>query len=207
MIEDLRGPLAQEPITAKQFPPGFAGTLFTTTWQGLEIDGFEVPESADGIDFVTLNVQVPLKQRGIQLKFFGKAEKKADLQELMRKTLDGLKGETNWHPPNSFAALRGQSHYGKLLLVAALLLIVGGLTALWLISRATPKGSVLVIAAIVYAASYGFGEIRVREVVMLAGALRMLGFAGAILGIVDLIRGRKRRTDTSDLANGEIKVE
>jgi hypothetical protein len=79
------------------------------------------------------------------------------------------------------------------LLVVAILIVVGGLVALWFISRKVPKGVTLGIAAAIYFVGMTLASVRVREVVMLAGALKMLGFAGGILGIVDLLRNRGDR--------------
>ena len=62
---------------------------------------------------------------------------------------------------------------------------------LWLVSRRSPKGTVLVIAVVIYYLSWQIDDTRVREMHLLTGTMRMLGFAGGILGLVDLFRRRK----------------
>ena len=71
--------------------------------------------------------------------------------------------------------------------------VIAGLVVLWFVSRRTPKGTVLVIAVVLYFLSWQIDDIRVREIRLLSGTMRMLGFAGGILGIVDLFRNRKSR--------------
>jgi hypothetical protein len=50
---------------------------------------------------------------------------------------------------------------------------------------------VLGIAFLIYLVSWQIGGIRSREILAISGFVRMLGFAGMILGIVDLFRKRK----------------
>ena len=49
----------------------------------------------------------------------------------------------------------------------------------------------LALAVAIWAASWGFEGSRLREVLVLSGAFRFLGFAGGILGVIDLLRTRK----------------
>ncbi len=84
-------------------------------------------------------------------------------------------------------------NYGIILLAFAIMFVLGGLVVLWLVSRKASKGTVLAIAVGIYVAGLALASIRVREIMVLSGALKMLGFAGGILGIVDLVGKRKRR--------------
>ena len=194
-VEQQRGFIGRERLKPEDFPPGFPGTLFTTRWRGFELDAFRVPERLGDIATITYNVQIPLKRNAIQLKLFGPTDREPELKRLLGKVLDGLEGESNWTasatPPASVAS---DEKYGLILMGVAAVIVLGGLIALFLISKISPKGTVLAIAATIYVASWSLEGIRVREVLLVSGAMRMLGFAGGILGIVDLIRKRKPRT-------------
>lgn len=104
--------------------------------------------------------------------------------------------------PPAIGLLAAADQYGTLLLVLALLFDLVCLVFLWLVSRVTPKGTILAIAAGIYLVSFVLPDFRMRELVMLRGALRMLGFAGGILGLVDLLRKREPK----EAASGPSKI-
>lgn len=191
LIEKLGGVIGRERLKKQDLPPGFKGDLFVATWQGYEIDGFEVPEADNGINAITYNVQIPLKGEAIQIKLFGPADREENLRLLLRQILDSLEGESNWLSSAAPSTVAGRKHYGTVLLCLGMVGIVAGLVILWFVSRRTPKGTVLVIAAILYFVSWQIDDVRVREIRLLSGAIRMLGVAAGILGIVDLCRRRK----------------
>ncbi len=193
-IEQMRGTIGRERLKPEGLPPGFQGRMFTTRWQGFDVDAFELPEQLGEIKTITYNVQIPLKRAAIQVKLFGPADRKAELRALLAKTLGGLEGESNWIQsamPSSPVA--SSQNYGVILLAFAIMFVLGGLVVLWLVSRKASKGTVLAIAVGIYVAGLALASIRVREIMVLSGALKMLGFAGGILGIVDLVGKRKRR--------------
>lgn len=185
-IEKMRGTIGREHVKPEDLPPSFQGRSFVTSWQGFQIDGFEVPEQAGEIETVTYNVQIPLRRAAIQIKLFGPTAREAELKQLLTEILIGLKGESNW----SDSAVSGDDRR-LVLLSTAIGIIIGGLVALFLISKKTPKGTVLAIAAAIYVASWSFDGVRSRDMLLLRGSMRMLGFAGGILGIIDLVRKRK----------------
>jgi len=80
--------------------------------------------------------------------------------------------------------------WGSVFLGVAILAIVGGLVGFWYVSRVTPKGTVLAIAFGVYVVSWLIPSGNNRAVEGLVATLRLLGFAGGVLGIVDLVRKR-----------------
>ena len=193
-IEDMRDTIGRGRLKPEDLPPGFQGRLFTTQWNGFDVDAFEVPEQLGEIKTITYNVQIPLKPAAIQLKLFGPADRESELKTLLGQILAGLDGESNWiqSAAPSFPVTSSRN-YGFVLLAFAIVFILGGLAVLWLVSKKAPKGTVLAIAAGIYVAGLAIGGIRVREIVMLAGALKMLGFTGGILGVVDLLRKPKPR--------------
>jgi hypothetical protein len=52
---------------------------------------------------------------------------------------------------------------------------------------------VFAAAAVIYCLGLAMAGVRVREFLMLGGALKLLGFAGGILGVIDIVRKRKPR--------------
>ncbi len=194
-IEQMRSIIGRERLKPEHMPPGFQGRLSTTQWQGYVVDVITVPLQVGEIEIVIYKTQIPLKRRAIQVVLMGPADRESELQSLLAETLAGLKGESNWTPsaaPSSPAT--SSVHYGFILLAFAVVLVLGGLAVLWLVSRKVPKGVVLGIAAGIYVAGLSLAGIRLREIIMLSGALKMLGFTGGILGIVDLVRKRKPRS-------------
>lgn len=193
MIQKLNGYIRQERITEEHLPEGFAGKMIDAQWQGFEVDAFEVPEVMNGVDVLTYNVQIPLKTNGIQVMLFGPADRADELKSLLPPILKGLKGETNWSHLPLPSKFLDEDTYSNLLLVSAIVFVGLGLLAFFYLSGRTPKGTVLVLSIGLYIASWQFEEIKVREVLILSGMMRMLGFAGVILGVIDLFRKRKTK--------------
>lgn len=194
LIEKLGGVIGRERLKKQDMPPGFKGELFVTTWQGLDLDGFEVPENVNGIDAITYNVQIPLKSEAIQVKLFGPADREQTLKALLRQILDNLNGESNWLLSAAPSTAAESENYGTFILCLGIGVVVVGLVILWLVSRRTPKGTVLVIAVVLYFLSWQIDDIRVREIRLLSGTMRILGVGAGILGIIDLFRNRKPKT-------------
>ena len=204
LVEKLGGVIGRERLKTQDMPPGFTGKLFVTTWQGFEIDGFEVPETVNGLDVITYHVQIPLRGEAIQVKLFGPVDREETLKPLLREILDGLDGKSNWLSSSAPSTVAESENYGTVLLCLGISGIVAGLVALWFVSRRTPRGTVLVISAVLYFVSWQIDDIRVREIRLLRGSMRMLGVAAGILGIVDLCRKRKpkpgiEQTDAPEL--------
>jgi len=199
MIEKMGGRLGRERLTRQNMPPGFSGDLLVVKWREFDVNGLEVPEIANGIEAVTYNVQIPLKGEAVQVKLFGPADRKEELRSLLSRILNGLKGESNWLSSASPPSIADSDNYRTVLLCLAIVGVVIGLVALWFVSRCCPKGTVLGIAAILYIASWQMDDSNVREVRLLVGVMRMLGFAGLILGVIDMLRKRKPK-ETADIS-------
>lgn len=197
LIEKMGGFMGRQRVTREHLPDGFVGEMFDTTWQGFDVQGVAVHETGNGLEGITYNVQIPLKDEAIQVKLLIPAERKDELKPLLRPILDGLHGESNW----SSAAQPGiasSDSYGTILLAVMIGCVLIGLVILWFISRVSPKGTIFLIAVILYLMSWQFGELEGREVRMLEGGMRMLGFAGGILGLIDLLRKRRSASDQAN---------
>lgn len=69
----------------------------------------------------------------------------------------------------------------------------------WYLSRVAPKGTVLAVAAGIYVVSWLINPGNSRELHGLVGFLRLLGFVGGVLGVIDLVK--KRPPTQSDNAD------
>jgi hypothetical protein len=191
-IERMRGTIGREHLKREQMPWGFQGRLFTMHWQGFEVDAIEVSERLGDVKYLTYNVQIPLKKEAIQIKLGGPAEQKTEMLKWMEESLDGLRGESNWLPSALPASgLSNSEIYPTILFAIAGVVWLGGFIALYFISRWTPKGTILAISVVIWCLSWAAEGVRIREVIVMMGVVRLLGTAGVILGIVDLIRKRK----------------
>jgi len=201
LIERMRGRIPNERIDPKKLPPGFQGSVFTMKWENYLVDAIEVPEALNDTPTITFNVQIPLKKEAIQIKMFGAKERRKELLTLLEGVVSGLKGETNWvYQQPSYREGRA---YGYVLLTIAIVAILLILVGMWVISRKAPRGSLLILALLLYAVGWLLKGIRVREVSLVSGVLQMAGFMGILLGIFDAIR--KRRTGGSETPRGEMQ--
>lgn len=201
-IEKLGGVIGKEHLKKEQMPASFQGELFITQWQGHDVDGFEVPESVNGIDTVTYNVQIPLLRQAIQVKLFGAADQRETLEPLLRQILDGLEGKSNWLSSAIPSTIANSENYGTILLVVAIVGMVLGLVLLWFLSRHTPKGTVFAVAIALFLLSGPLYDNDIREIRLLFAAMRLLGFAGVIVGVIDLFR-----RGTTELPSDNAKSE
>lgn len=195
MIKLLNGTISPGGLQDKDMPEEFKGKLFETKWQGFDVDGSEVPEALNGIDTITYNVSIPLKIRAIQVMLFGPADRTEELTTLLPEILDNLKGESNWSSSEAISTQLFPDSYATVLLVVAIVGVVLSLVFLWFASTRTPKGTVLIVAVALYAGSWQFDDVPVREMHLVIGMMRMIGFGGGILGLIDLIRRSKTKQD------------
>jgi hypothetical protein len=186
-VERMNGTIGREKLDPKDLPKGSEASIFTEKWRSYEVEAFRLVETAGDTQLLTLNVQIPLKRRAIQLKLAGPLSDETELRSQLGTILGGLQGESNWDGPIPGNSL-GVDQFGYVLLAGGIAFIVVGLIALWIVSRYSPRGVVLVIAICIWAASWVPAESRVMK--MTTGSTRMLGFAGGILGFIDLLRKR-----------------
>ena len=99
--------------------------------------------------------------------------------------------------------------YGIVLLIIGGVVAISGLVALWWISKKVPKGVTLAIAIGIYIFGSVVGHIMVREVQLVSGTFKFMGFVGIIMGIIDLFRKRKPVAggDVSGSGSGSVSPE
>jgi hypothetical protein len=71
-------------------------TLLKESWKGYNIDVFRVPQDVQGAEVLTLNAQIPLLPRAIQVKIMGLVEREEELRQDLRAVLNGIDGPSNW---------------------------------------------------------------------------------------------------------------
>jgi hypothetical protein len=83
-----------------------------------------------------------------------------------------------------------------IMIVLMVLIIVGGLIGLWLLSRVTPKGSVLLLSIVIWVIGGVITRSRIPELWVIGGSIGMVGFIGGILGLIDLVRKPKEKQES-----------
>jgi hypothetical protein len=97
VVSRLGGLLGREKLDPKEFAAQSPrATLEGEKWKEFDIEVFRVPEEQDGVSVLTFNAQVPLKPEAVQVAVIGDADREDELRGVLRSTLDGLEGETNW---------------------------------------------------------------------------------------------------------------
>ena len=193
VVQKLPGLIPPERIRPEEVPPGFQGRIFSMTWKGREVDAFEVPGQLAGIATLTYNVQIPLRRTGIQLGLTGPANRKSEMNRLLPDIVAGLDGESNWSGTRRPGGPDRSLFW--MVLAVAIVIFFGGLVGLYLISKKLPKGMILAFAAMIFVGSFGVREQRAPEFGLIIAAFRMLGIAGGILGLIDLVSRRKPRQE------------
>jgi hypothetical protein len=82
-------------------PPAVAGTrtnvnLRTFNWRGIEVDGLVVSEVLLGVPFTTLNIQLPILPRAVQISVAGPTARQAELEQITAALLPSIDGPSNW---------------------------------------------------------------------------------------------------------------
>jgi hypothetical protein len=77
-------------------PPGKPVSIVTFNWLGLPVDGFRVVDKLGSGEYLSFNVQIPLRKQAIQLGFGGAVSSESELHALVDQLLPTLDGETNW---------------------------------------------------------------------------------------------------------------
>ena len=96
LVKPLGGILGREHLKLSEIPAGKNLTLASFTWRGLVVDGIRVPEKTEAGDYLSFNIQIPLRKQAIQLGFGGPADSENEIRALAEHVLASLEGATNW---------------------------------------------------------------------------------------------------------------
>ncbi len=78
--------------------------------------------------------------------------------------------------------------------------IIVAIVGFYVLARLGPRGAVLLVAALLFLCGMLIPDNNSRELNLLEGILRLTGFIGGILGIIDLAR-KKPQSSTKDVPN------
>ncbi len=199
----LGGVLGRERLSMAKMSPGFKGTVLSMRWRDFEVDAVEVPEAGGTITF---NAQVPLKREAVQVSMVGPSGRRAELLSYLQASLDGLTGESNWTASGGVSSTGGSRAYQVGVLIGCGLAFVTGLLIMWLASRKLP-GISLLLAVLLFCASSGNIGPKGLESAAATVCLRLLGVAGIILGIVDLVRRPRKKPAAQPAADLNEKAD
>lgn len=201
-VEALGGVLDREKLVLDQVTSASGARLLDTKWDGFDLQTLELPEPIGDTLGLNLNTQVPLKPAAIQLRIVGAADQREQLWKIHNDLLRSLKGETNWLRSGAPSIVARSPHYGIVLSVLGAGAVMSGVVWAWLSRRKLPRGAVLLLALLIYGASWLIDMGQSRELRVLVGSLRMIGSISAFFGLSDLLF---RRTEKQSAAV-ELKV-
>jgi hypothetical protein len=194
IVERLRAVIGREHFDAAQITAAHKqARMLTFPWRGFDVDALEIPEQVGAVRIVHCNVQMPLKPEAIQIDFIGPQDEAAKLKALAEQVVASVKGESNWLASSAPPIVARSNYYGAILLGTLAAAVAAGLVLLWLVRRHSWRGTVLVLAVLIYAASWALAPGETREMRGAVGVLRMLGFLGLLLGLYDLFRHPTRK--------------
>lgn len=96
LVKPLGGTLPRQHLKTEDLPPGKSMTVEGFSWRGLQVDAIRLPEKSGDIDYLTFNVQIPLRKQAIQLGFGGPAEAEKQIRDTAAELLSSLEGNSNW---------------------------------------------------------------------------------------------------------------
>jgi hypothetical protein len=96
LVKLLAGTLPRQRLKPEEMPAGRSVSLTSFDWRGVQVDGLRLPEKLDEKDYLTFNVQIPLRRQAIQLMFGLPAESESEIRPIVEQVLSTLEGETNW---------------------------------------------------------------------------------------------------------------
>jgi GYF domain 2 len=95
-IQPLGMMLPRRHLDPRTIPGAVAKSVHRVSWRGVMVDAVRLPESKDGKNYVTYNVQIPLKGEAIQLMLGAPAEREAELKSRIDAVLASLDGPNDW---------------------------------------------------------------------------------------------------------------
>ncbi len=186
-VERLSALLPHERLDLTKAPPGFKGRVVPFQWNGFTVDAVEMPTTFGKSNLMQYSVQIPLTPKAIQLRIVGPTSEAEQLRALAQGLLNNLTDQTNWKSPAQQAAARS---YGTTLIVVLGVLMLAGLVGLSFLSRHLPRGTVLVVAVLLFAVSGAIKTGHSIEMNGITAALRLFSVIAILLGLADLFRRR-----------------
>ena len=95
-LQDLGGVIRRDNDLTKTRKQPRNVTVEKFEWRDFEVDVFNVTEMENGKTYVTLNAQVPLKPRGIQVTMTAPISEEASMRQELKSLLGSIEGPSNW---------------------------------------------------------------------------------------------------------------
>ena len=102
-------------------------------WREFDVDVFSVTEGDRGMVFVSLNAEVPLRTRGIQVSLSALKTEERALRNEFATLLATIEGPSNWVTSQERSSREESGTVRTVVTVAVLMVLVGG--ALWFIAK------------------------------------------------------------------------
>ena len=102
-------------------------------WREFDVDAFCVTEGERGMVFVSLNVEVPLRTRGIQVSLSALKTEERALRHEMETLLATIEGPSNWVTSRERSSKEASGTIRNAVTISVLVALVGG--ALWIIAK------------------------------------------------------------------------
>lgn len=103
LIDRMMGLIGPEPLST-EIPSRFLESdpslsvvgITRTNWKGFELEGLSLRRLLEGRWMVSHAAQVPLRREAIQITVMGPEDSTAATEDLLRRIVGGLEGESNW---------------------------------------------------------------------------------------------------------------
>jgi hypothetical protein len=95
-IQALGNMLPRRHLDPNEIQGEFTGTISRISWRGVNVDALRLFETKDQRNYVTYNIQIPLKGEAIQLSLGAPAEREAELKARIEAILASLDGPSDW---------------------------------------------------------------------------------------------------------------
>lgn len=95
LVKHLGALIGRERLQLSQLPKGKSLSVSTLQWRGITVDAIHVPEKNPRGDFLTINVQIPLRGEAIQIGFGGPSAAEPEIRAVAERVLASLDGEPN----------------------------------------------------------------------------------------------------------------
>jgi hypothetical protein len=202
VVEKLKGTIGRERLTSAHLAKGSKARLMTHEWNGFTIDGVELPEPVDGVQYVSFSAQIPLSPHAVQLSVFGPESERTALIQTFERTLGTVKGPTNWIASVAPPKTADSSAYGVIIGAVAFLLIASGLVVVWIKRHGARKGVLLCAGVVLLVGSWAVPRSSVRELLVLRGSFRLFATGTILLGLADLFIPRRKPQAPESLPPG-----
>jgi hypothetical protein len=95
-VQPLGNMLPRQHLNPSTLPPGPVPTVSRISWRGIMVNLLRASETKGGKNYVTYNVQIPLKVEAIQLILGAPAAHEPELKTRMETLLASLDGPSDW---------------------------------------------------------------------------------------------------------------